>query len=150
VKAKAAIFDLDGTLADLNGRSPYDDGQELCEQDLLHEHIAELARMYHNNGYAVLVVSGRYRRFIQPTMRWLNAHRIPFYGIWMRPNFMVNEKGKITPNYESDTVIKERIYREEIEPHFDVKMVYDDRPKVIRMWRELGLNVADVGKGIEF
>ena len=29
-------------------------------------------------------------------------------------------------------------------------MAFDDRPNVIRMWREQGLMVADIGKGVEF
>jgi hypothetical protein len=31
-----------------------------------------------------------------------------------------------------------------------IRAVIDDRPSVIRMWRENGLDVIDVGKGIEF
>jgi len=32
----------------------------------------------------------------------------------------------------------------------DIVKVYDDRPSVIRMWREKGLEVEDVGAGVEF
>jgi hypothetical protein len=28
--------------------------------------------------------------------------------------------------------------------------IYDDRPSVIRMWREEGLDVVDVGNGVDF
>jgi hypothetical protein len=30
------------------------------------------------------------------------------------------------------------------------EMVFDDRPSVIHMWRELGLKTIDVGLGIDF
>ena len=34
---------------------------------------------------------------------------------------------------------------------YEPSMVFDDRPSVIRMWRELGrLTVIDVGQGLEF
>ena len=33
---------------------------------------------------------------------------------------------------------------------YDPVMAFDDRPSVVRMWREQGLVVADVGEGKEF
>jgi len=33
---------------------------------------------------------------------------------------------------------------------FNPVMAFDDRPSVIRMWKEHGLTVADVGNGVEF
>ena len=32
----------------------------------------------------------------------------------------------------------------------NIFMVFDDRPSVIRMWRENGVKVVDVGDGVEF
>jgi len=34
--------------------------------------------------------------------------------------------------------------------NYKPKMVFDDRPFVIHMWRELGLKTIDVGLGINF
>jgi hypothetical protein len=33
---------------------------------------------------------------------------------------------------------------------FNPVMAFDDRPAVVRMWKENGLIVADVGNGVEF
>jgi trehalose-6-phosphatase len=138
-KKTAVLFDLDGTLANLNGRSPYD--QTLCGDDLIHEHIAEIARMYAKHSpHEVIIVSGRFVDCLDETVDWLCTHGILYRHLYMR-----NSKDQ-----RPDTEIKAEIYHNKIEPDYDVVMVYDDRPKVIRMWRELGLNVADVGKGVEF
>ena len=138
-KKTAVIFDLDGTLSNLNGRSPYD--QALCGEDLVHEHIAELARMYAKHSpHDVLIVSGRFEDCREQTADWLYDHGIIYEALFMRQS----------KDQRPDTVIKQEIYEQHIQPRWDVVMVYDDRPKVIRMFRGLGLNVADVGKGIEF
>ncbi len=139
----AVIFDLDGTLADLNGRSPYEKGQVNCDQDLVHEHICELARLYYKyTPHKVIILSGRFgtKEIMHKTWWWLENQGILFDHLYMRePN-----------DQRPDTEIKSEIYYRDIAPYFNTVLVFDDRPKVIRMWRACGLNVADVGKGVEF
>lgn len=141
-KPVAVIFDLDGTLADLNGRSPY--GETLradCPNDLCIESIAHIARLYAaKSSVKIIVVSGRNEVATFETKDWLKKHGIVWDHLFMRKD----------RDYRPDEIVKEEIYREKIEPYYDVEIVFDDRPKVIRMWRNIGLKVADVGKGIEF
>ena len=33
---------------------------------------------------------------------------------------------------------------------YDPVLAFDDRPNVIKMWKEHGILVADVGKGVDF
>ena len=42
-------------------------------------------------------------------------------------------------NFEQDEIIKERIFHKEIEPNYNVLAIFDDRDKVVKMWRNLGL-----------
>ena len=42
-------------------------------------------------------------------------------------------------NFEPDEIIKERIFHKEIEPKYSVLAIFDDRDKVVKMWRSLGL-----------
>lgn len=48
-----------------------------------------------------------------------------------------------------DTIVKSEIYDKYLKD-LNIINIYDDRPSVIRMWRAKGLNVVDVGQGIEF
>jgi len=48
-----------------------------------------------------------------------------------------------------DTIVKEQIYNTYLKD-MNVTLVIDDRPKVIRMWESLGLEVLDVGNQVEF
>lgn len=140
-KTPAIICDLDGTLADMNGRKPYGTAQAECEADLLREETFQiLTSLAHDLGAAILIVSGRFDTYLTQTANWLHKHDIPYDEIWLRPASDTRE----------DEVIKREIYENDIEPYYNVVRVIDDRAKVIRMWRSLGLEVIDVGDGTEF
>ena len=49
-------------------------------------------------------------------------------------------------NRADDILKKEEIYHEHIEGKFNILTVFDDRPRVIRMWKKLGLMVCDVSR----
>ena len=49
-----------------------------------------------------------------------------------------------------DTEVKKQILDTYFPDKSVIHTVIDDRPSVIRMWREQGLKVIDVGEGIEF
>ena len=53
-------------------------------------------------------------------------------------------------DYKPDYVSKSNLYQKVLADGYKPVMVFDDRPSVIRMWRERGLLVADVGKGEDF
>lgn len=77
------------------------------------------------------------------TVTWLHTHNVPFKHIFMRK---VND-------HRPDTEVKRDILEHEILKNISldqIKCVVDDRPSVIRMWKEQGLTVIDVGDGIEF
>ena len=54
-------------------------------------------------------------------------------------------------DYRKDTIVKREMYEQMLVDGYDPKLVFDDRPSVLRMWREIeGLQVVDVGHGVEF
>jgi hypothetical protein len=59
----------------------------------------------------------------------------------MRPATLPNGK----PDYRPDYIVKEEIYRRDIEPLYDVKFAIDDRLQVCRMWHSIGIPVFRVG-----
>lgn len=131
----AILCDLDGTLALLNGRSPYD--ASTCMDDLLNVPVAHIVQTYASIGVAVILVSGREAKYRKPTERWLEHHAIPHEALHMRR----------TRDFRKDSVIKTEIYREHIEGKFAVLFVLDDRNQVVDMWRGHGLTCLQVAPG---
>lgn len=133
---KAIICDLDGTLAFMNGRNPFDAGR--CEHDVLNEPVGNLLRNYKTLGYQILLVSGREEQFKPQTLLFLEKHAIAFDMLLMRK----------TKDYRKDASIKTDIYEEHIKDKFFIEFVLDDRNQVVDMWRkELGLPCFQVFYG---
>lgn len=135
-KKMAAIVDIDGTLAmNYGGRSYFD--LERVEEDTVNEHISSLIDYLALNGnLEILLVSGRAEVSRTKTESWLD-HARP------KPHFdklFMRQTGDRRP----DSIVKQEIYKELIEPFYNVMYVIDDRPVVCRMWRRLGLTVLQV------
>ena len=127
------IVDIDGTLAQMNGRHPFQ--WDKVGEDLCRTHIARLVEYYsyvYDQDTTVILMSGREDVCMNETMQWLAQHQVEYNILLMRP----------AGNYEKDTVLKERLYRDHIEGNYNVLLVVDDRPSVIRMWTKLGLPVV--------
>lgn len=131
---KAVIFDIDGTLAQMNGRSPFDWDKVGTDDPRLF--IIEMARFYKHLKYDIIVVSGRDDVCKDLTEDWLNKHMVPFDEFFIRPQ----------GDTRKDTVVKEEIFWNDIATRYNVVGVVDDRPSVVRMWHELKIpNVICVG-----
>nr|WP_315223943.1 AAA family ATPase [uncultured Flavobacterium sp.] len=120
---KAIICDLDGTLALMNGRNPFD--ASTCDQDLINTPVANVLKNYKKLGYKILLVSGREDRYKEPTLRFLAQHEIEFDELIMRK----------TKDNRKDSIIKTEIYNESIKEHYFVEFVLDDRNQVVDTWR---------------
>lgn len=79
---KAIICDLDGTLALMNGRNPFDASN--CDKDELNTPVANTLKIFAEAGYHILLVSGRENRFREPTLSFLSKHDIAYQQLWMR------------------------------------------------------------------
>ena len=133
----AIIVDVDGTLAHMTDRSPYDYGR--VSEDVVDVDVARLVRLMHGSGTKVLIVSGRRSDCIEVTRQWLVDNDVPFDELWQR------EPGDDTRH---DYLIKEELFRKHIEGRYSVRFVLDDRDQVVNMWREtLGLKVLQVAPG---
>jgi len=135
---KCVIFDVDGTLAKMNGRSPYD--WDRVGEDLVNEPVADLARMYHKAGITVIIFTGRDGNgpCLEATRDWLKNNLIPFDKIFIRP----------AGNTEKDAVIKERLFEENIRGRYFCQLVVDDRQQVVDMWRKkIGLTCLQADYG---
>lgn len=133
-KPKAVIFDIDGTLAQMEGRSPF--AWDKVGIDSVKELVKAMAIGYDAQGYVILCVSGRDGVCYDDTHMWLNKNDIPYWYLFMRGE----------GDTRKDTIIKEEIFWNKIADRYNVVGVVDDRPSVVRMWHELKIpNVICVG-----
>jgi len=131
----AIICDLDGTLALLNGRNPYDAAR--CEEDLVNEPVADILKTYFLNGYTILLSSGRSDLHRHQTERWLEKHSIQYNALYMR----------VEGDSRKDAIVKREIYEQHMQGRYTIKFVLDDRNQVVELWRSLGLTVLQVADG---
>lgn len=137
---KAILLDIDGTVAKMQGRGPFE--WDKVGTDLPKEFIIDIAKGLDQQGYVILALSGRDAVCYEDTKQWLLENEVPFFYLFMR------EEG----DTRKDTIIKEEIFWDLIADHWNVVGVLDDRPSVLRMWRELGIEnvIAVADPYIEF
>ncbi len=142
------LVDIDGTIADISHRRHHVQGEKKnwgaffadMEDDTVREDVMEIVRKADQEGYELFLVSGRPNTYRNSTIKWLNDNEIGKYfaGLIMREEF----------DKRPDTETKLDILK--LFGFDNVAYVIDDRPSVIRMWRENGVKVIDVGGGVEF
>ena len=121
---KAVICDLDGTLSLLNGRDPYN--AATCDNDLLNEPVAAALKIAKQQGYQVILLSGREDKFREPTVRFLDKHQIGYDLLLMRTS----------NDFRKDNIIKRELFEGEIQGKYFVEFLLDDRNQVVDMWRK--------------
>ena len=144
------IFDLDGTLANIdkrkdistksNGKLDWDKffDPSNIKLDVPNEPVVKMAQMFAENGYTIVIFSGRSDRTKHTTRSWLTHNRIPFQKLVMRDSS--------ASHYIPDDILKKDMLDKYVDID-DVFLVVDDRNKVVKMWRSLGLTVFQVADG---
>ena len=136
-KIPAIIVDLDGTLAKIGDRSPFD-ASRCDELDKPNIPVIETVKALFKQGYSVVFVSGREDRFRLPTGRFIERYLPDMpYELFMRK----------TKDFRGDEIVKEEIYINEIMDKWQIMLVLDDRGKVIKKWREMQLVCFQVAEG---
>lgn len=151
------ISDLDGTIAFCEHRRHWLDKEqhpELSPDERWRRFFAECAKDSPNlpvitrlqdlakDGFRIEIFSARSDEVRPQTLEWLRKHGL-IHGVHYQ-RLRMREAGDFTP----DEILK-RSWIEEYDLS-KIECVFDDRPKVIRMWRDLGLEVIDCGDGVEF
>lgn len=135
-KTDAIILDIDGTVADHSAvRGPYDTSK--YHLDGAHEDVLEIAQGLSASGYAVLVTTGRSDEFREVTQAWITEKGVPCDRLIMR------KQG----DKRNDSIVKHDLFWEFIEPEFNVTICFDDRDRVVKAWRDMGLTCAQVRPG---
>ncbi len=146
-KKSAIIFDLDGTLADCEHRRHFVTGEKKdwesfyagMANDPVNPLVLAMLKSFAEAQTALIIfVTGRPEKYRMITNDWITRVSGFLCGhLFMRPD------GDSTP----DDQFKERIYKEQIQPYYDVKLVIDDREKVVKMWRRNDLECWQVAAG---
>ncbi|SVA66723.1 uncharacterized protein METZ01_LOCUS119577, partial [marine metagenome] len=123
-KINAIIVDLDGTLAILNNRGPFE--WENVENDNLNRPIAELIAMSQKHSYKTIILSGRDEAASEKTIKWLNQNDIIYDKLYLRPS----------NNQMSNADYKRMIFINEIQAKYNVLFILEDLPEVVKMWRD--------------
>jgi predicted kinase len=134
-RLNAVIFDIDGTLAVMGDRSPYD-GAAVWKDAPNHD-VATALTLHREAQHTIYIVSGRDEEYRDVTEKWLDSHGLKYDGLFMRPT----EQG----DKREDSIIKHELFNKYIRPlGHRIVGVYDDRHRVLRMWRKLGLTTFHV------
>ncbi|MBX7135372.1 MAG: hypothetical protein K1X67_22100 [Fimbriimonadaceae bacterium] len=136
-RPNAWMVDVDGTLALNVHRDPYDWRAAADDAPNLAVVTASQALAAHPSVAAIIVISGREERARDITAKWLKSKGVHHDLLLMRPN------GDSRP----DEVVKEELFRRHVESSYSVVGVLDDRDRVVRMWRRIGLVCFQVADG---
>jgi len=136
---KAVMVDVDGTVALMAGRSPYDETR--VHEDRPNLPVIATIRGMVAAGYRVVFCSGRTEACRDATEAWLAEH-IWHRNVLLSPLFM-----RPAGDMRKDSVVKAELFDRHIRSEWDVTCVFDDRDQVVQMWRSLGLTVFQVADG---
>lgn len=131
----AVLVDIDGTLAHMTNRGPYDTSKYL--DDSLDWVISELIGDLAFLGKQIVVMSGRDAKFRDVLKQWLDKHKIPYNAIFMRPE----------GDERNDAIVKNELFEQHIKDNYYVDFVLDDRDRVVDMWRAKGIKCLQVEPG---
>ena len=143
---KMVLFDIDGTLADIEHRRVYLNSENpdwekfnsMMGEDTPNAPIVNLyLSLWNSNEYEIEIVTGRGEEFREITQHWLIWNEIPFSKIHMRPK----------KDNRADHKIKKEILDRLLTQGKRIEFVVDDRQQVVDMWRANGITClqCDVG-----
>jgi hypothetical protein len=147
IRTRIAIFDIDGTLANIDHRLNISDGKgkimhpsalkQYAMQDRLNTPVADWLCSAQKD-VVIFIVSGRGTDEAVTTDNWLLQNRINPDRIFMRQG----------GDNRADTIVKQEILTriDSIYGKYSIEFVVDDRPAVVQMWRNNGLKVYPVNQ----
>lgn len=144
-KKPCYVFDIDGTLSDLSHRlhhiqrqpKDWDAFFDACVEDDPIQHICSLARNLSHH-HDVVFVSGRSDRVRIQTDYWLKVCAcLSGSGLYMRRD----------GDFRADDIVKLELLAQLRSDGFEPVMAFDDRDRVVAMWRAAGIPCAQVAPG---
>ena len=147
------IFDLDGTLALIDHRRPilenldnpkrWEQFYNECDKDIPNEPIIRIMNALRFLNFEVWIFSGRSETVRDKTIDWL-AYHTSFYKHDLYNTLVMREEHNYTP----DHILKKSWYDNMlIDDKERLVCVFDDRDRIVKMWRSLGVTCLQVSYG---
>lgn len=176
-KKQVYIFDLDGTLADIEHRRHLVEGEKqewdkfysLCDSDSPKHDVISIfqtlaAKLLHfyasglTDKWRIYIFSGRSEAVRSKTTEWLKKYlnynlvaEFDEYKTvsddWFCSNLLMRPDGDFTPDEELKYNWLYEIMARDKFSLDEIKGVFDDRDKVVKMWRDFGLTCFQVANG---
>ena len=153
--SKWVIFDLDGTLANIDKRrlisKNINTGKmnwdifftpDNIKLDQPNHPVIKMAQVLAESGHMIAIFSGRSKGTQLTTKSWLNRHNVPYHVIKMRPtskDWMYMPDDKLKQHWLDDLFPGDK--------KKNIVCVFDDRNKVVDMWRKNDLTCMQVAPG---
>lgn len=139
------VFDLDGTLCDISHRLHFIQGEEkdwdafyaACVDDKPKTEIIETMIALCEGNHRVEVWTGRSDQVWPQTVQWLNdhvGHGLYKHGLKMRPSSV------FTPDHD----LKKQWLQESLALGIAPDLIFEDRQRVVDMWRSEGITCCQV------
>jgi hypothetical protein len=142
LRPAAILSDIDGTIT--LQRAQIDDADSRHEDRagitgaLPNWPVIKTLRLYSLAGYQIILATGRPQSETKQTIAWLDQHGVPYDLLHLRPD----------EDNRPRRVRKREFYMSQVAPYYQVDLVLDDRPRMVRMWRDtLGLPAFQVNDG---
>lgn len=133
-KPKCVIVDVDGTVAKMNSRGPFDWNR--VREDLPITQVLDIVEGLYYLGYNIVFLSGRDSVCYDLTHEWLEKYFGLSFELFMRPE----------GDFRKDYVIKKELFDNHVRENYCVEMVIDDRVSILEnLWIPLGIKVINVG-----
>ena len=142
---KLAVFDIDGTLADITHRRHFVASkpknwkafEKLIHIDLVKPVVRDYLWALQDAGSTIVLASGRNDHQREETESWLAKHQIEYTKLYMRKS----------GDYRADDIVKQEILDQINQAYGWPDVVFDDRNRVVDMWRKNNILTIQVAEG---